>query len=143
MKVLFLDIDGVLNNVEYQMNATEPPPFLDKTKLAILKEIVDKTNVKIVLSSSWKKAWQPGCDFDCIFKNAGITISDVTPALGFKRVEISAWLKSHPETEKFVILDDAVAGWGELMPNVVFTDQNKGLQHTDIESLLQKIWKKE
>ena len=131
---IFLDIDGVLNGLEYQLTATEDPPFIDKSRLPILKEIVEKSDAKIVLSSSWKKAWAKGCTFDCVFQKAGIDIYDTTPTIGRKNAEISAWLNAHSEIESFVVLDYADCGWGELLPNVIITDpiQQRGLEKEHI-----------
>ena len=141
MKVIFLDIDGVLNGIEYQMTATEEPPLIDKTRLVILKEIIDKSGAKVVLSSSWKKAWYPQCLFDLVFCNAGIVVHDVTPSVGRKRDEITAWLKEHPETESFAIIDDAEGGWSELLPRVVITDplHTRGLEKEHIEKVLRLL----
>lgn len=52
MKIIFLDIDGVLNGIEFQKSATGEPPIIDTTRLAVLKEVIDKSCAKIVLSSS-------------------------------------------------------------------------------------------
>jgi hypothetical protein len=51
MKILFLDIDGVLNT--YKENY-KPVDYLDKNKIALLKRIIDETKCKIVISSSWR-----------------------------------------------------------------------------------------
>jgi hypothetical protein len=141
MKVIFLDIDGVLNGIAYQMSTTEAPPLIDVSRLEILKELIDKSNAKVVLSSSWKKAWVKGQTFDCIFKNAGIDIYDTTPVLGRKNSEISAWLSAHSDIESFVILDDAEGGWDELSPNVVITNpiQENGLEKKHIPLALEKL----
>lgn len=141
MNILFLDIDGVLNGIDYQMSATEEPPLIDKSRLALLREILEKRDIRVVLSSSWKKAWEPGCPFDCIFKASGIWIHDKTPALGRKCDEISAWLKCHPEVDRFVILDDADSGWGVLSPFVVVTDpiNRRGLEREHIPHILEKL----
>lgn len=49
MKIIFLDVDGVLNSIEDRFSWT-----IETDKhLEILKYIVDKTNAKIVVSSSW------------------------------------------------------------------------------------------
>eukprot|EP01083_Nonionella_stella_P220297 788345_1 len=55
IKVLFLDIDGVLNTLP-QTNApnTDSQHFFPLTRLNRLKQIIDSTNCKIVLSSSWR-----------------------------------------------------------------------------------------
>lgn len=141
MKIIFLDIDGVLNAIDYQMAATEEPPLIDKSRLVVLKEIVDKSDAKIVLSSSWKKAWSPQCAWDTVFREAGLSVYDITPSLGRKCDEIAAWLKEHPATASFAILDDAEGGWGALAPYVVVTDplHTRGLESEHIEKVLQLL----
>ena len=138
MKVIFLDIDGVLNGIEFQKSFDKEPPIIDETRLAILKEIIDRSGAKVVLSSSWKKFWKPNCTFDIIFQKSFIDIYDITPVLGQKRDEISAWFVAHPNTESYVILDDAEGGWGELLPFVVITDplKTRGLEHEHVEKAL-------
>ena len=37
-KIVFLDIDGVLNGIEYQMATTEEPPYIDESRLQILEK---------------------------------------------------------------------------------------------------------
>ena len=52
MKVLFLDFDGVLNTEDYREVHGSSNAGIDKSKLPLLKKLVDSTNVKIVLSTS-------------------------------------------------------------------------------------------
>lgn len=47
MKVIFLDFDGVITTMKSRWN-------LCKEKMELVKEIVDKTGAKIVISSSWR-----------------------------------------------------------------------------------------
>lgn len=47
MKVIFLDFDGVITTMKSRWN-------LCKEKMELVKEIVDKTDAKIVISSSWR-----------------------------------------------------------------------------------------
>lgn len=51
MRVIFLDIDGELTYAGYSNEETHN---IDSEKVVLLKEIVDATDAKIVLSSSWK-----------------------------------------------------------------------------------------
>ena len=61
MKVIFLDIDGVLNymdfwykrRLEFEKTGKFGPSF-DEEKIKILSEIVSETGAKIVLSSTWR-----------------------------------------------------------------------------------------
>lgn len=63
MKVIFLDIDGVLNSVEdcrkshWTMKAPSGVFGVSKTRIKLLKKIVDATDAKIVLISSWKLSY--------------------------------------------------------------------------------------
>ena len=49
MKVIFLDIDGVLN--------TNSDREISDDKLKLLSELVSKTGADVVLSSSWRNWW--------------------------------------------------------------------------------------
>ena len=50
-KIIFLDIDGVLATPEYLKDGEWA---LNPVKQNILKSIIDETDAKIVLSSSWR-----------------------------------------------------------------------------------------
>lgn len=50
MKVIFLDVDGILTYI----NSGEQNEGIDETRVERLKEIVDETDAKIVIISSWK-----------------------------------------------------------------------------------------
>ena len=60
MKVIFLDIDGVLNTGWWytQMDRNTPKDkygyAFDPNSVANLKKIIDETGADIVISSSWK-----------------------------------------------------------------------------------------
>lgn len=62
MKVLFFDVDGVLNcsktfkyNTEKYKETGVRLPKLDELKIQRLKKIVDETDCKLVISSTWRK----------------------------------------------------------------------------------------
>lgn len=65
MKLLFLDIDGVLNSEEYAIQRTENDKgkeyiknggdiFIGKKAVYRIKELCEKCNVRLVISSSWR-----------------------------------------------------------------------------------------
>ena len=58
MKILFLDIDGVLNSWRYDQERISLQDNIDETRLPLLSRIVSSTNAKIVLTSSWRKHWE-------------------------------------------------------------------------------------
>ena len=135
-KIIFLDIDGVLNNEE---TAFETGIKIDEQKVGILKHIVEETGAEIILSSSWKRGY---CRFikdglqakDPAFKllydsleKVGLKISGVTPISSesgpcARPLEIREWLYRFYRIFSYVILDDDIFwDWGFLQRNVVTT----------------------
>jgi hypothetical protein len=119
MKVVFLDIDGVLNHEEFYtkrntipLDEQKPYPYnhFDPISVAYLNDIIAVTNAKIVISSSWRS--DP--DIKNILHNVGIVgeIIGCTPDLYnihgslCRGKEIDAWLNCHPLVTEYVILDD-------------------------------------
>ncbi len=146
MKVIFLDIDGVLNSPVYNAKRNSNAlSFIDETRLPLIKEIVDETAAKIVLSSTWRQHWDKNkqlCDeyglhIDKVFKKYELNVFDKTPELGFfssRRDEINRWLNDTSEKiESFVIIDDYGYDWGELSDYFVKTDPylHSGLEEDD------------
>lgn len=125
MKVIFLDIDGVLNcqkTVERFHGFISVDPLLVKRLNRILKE----TDAKIVLSSTWRLFE----DNKEILEKANIKYIDITPDFHTTRgEEISDWLSRHPEVERYVILDDD----SDMLPNQIL------FQTTWIDGLTLKI----
>lgn len=115
MKIIFLDIDGVLNNEYTKAFAPSGALFVSDRLLKNLSKIVKVTGAEIVLSSSWRLDWVKGKetkDFLALqskLKDFSIELFDKTPLIknGANRgAEIEEWLKYHPEVENYVILDD-------------------------------------
>ncbi len=135
MKIIFLDIDGVLNSRQYDLCRSENDGNIDVTRLEMLKSLTDVTYAEIVLTSTWRSHWDPdgintddiGKGLEEIFVKYGMTLYGKTPYLGNDRAkEIMAWIEEHPEVESFVIFDDIKLGWGELDEKVVKTDPRIG-----------------
>ena len=93
MKVIFLDIDGVLN-CDRTPNPRKFPYVVDRKLLARFKRIVKRTGAKVVLSSTWR--YDPAGLFSA--KYHGIPFIGVTPDMPHRprRDEILAWLKNIP-----------------------------------------------
>lgn len=138
MKVLFLDVDGVLN--KEGTKATVETIFgrftgLDQSlvnKLLIwLKEHED---VKVVLSSSWRLDGRFDHAFTNKLKEAGVTWIDETPNCGHRGEDIYQWYMDHPEVTHFAILDDTsdVHPVGKAL---VQTSAKTGLRDKDLKKL--------
>ncbi len=59
MKIIFLDIDGVLNSRQYDAERGTAEGNIDVSRLLLLKQLIDQTGAKIVLTSSWRRHWDP------------------------------------------------------------------------------------
>ena len=140
MKILFLDIDGVLNSREYDRRRNwNEQTDIDETRLPLVKEIIDKTGAKIVLISTWRNHWDRDeslCDEDGMYINRlfskyGLAIYDKTQDLGLlskRKDEVKTWLAEHKsDIESFVILDDYRFGWDDLSDFYIHTNPNYGL----------------
>ncbi len=136
MKVIFLDIDGVLNSVMYDAERGDESrdTRIDMTRVALLAEIVKRTGAEIVLSSTWRDDWDKdptvagddGKYIDKCLASYGLSIMDKTPELDYsddRKDEIIAWLVAREERiDSFVVLDDIGCGWGEISDRVVVTN---------------------
>ncbi len=105
-KILFLDIDGVINN---HYSLSEQIEF-DSRNIVLLRDICDRTGAVVVLSTSWRNMYSR-YEFNAMFMVTGfpgINIIGVTPELPnqCRGVEIKAWLDEHPGWENYLILDD-------------------------------------
>lgn len=114
MKVIFLDIDGVLNSVDSE-DHFHGFIGLDYSGIKLLKEIVDATEAKIVLVSTWKLSWEKnnksrpdglGAYLDQRLAEEGMVIVDKTGGQMSERGHgILDWLSEYP-TDTWIVLDD-------------------------------------
>lgn len=144
MKVVFLDIDGVLNSQRTVLafrgipntTANNGRALLDEVAIRLIGAIVKKAGAKVVLSSTWRKHddWKIyGPDLD-------LPIIDKTPSLssGVRGDEIADWLSRHPEVETYAILDDSDDMLEEQMPYFIRTSGFDGFTWANA-TLLAKL----
>lgn len=121
MKVLFLDIDGVVNKQEnYDRSKNMGPYPIDSYCAFLVGRIQLSTGCKVVLSSSWRydpEARQnvservielldyttTNLKWDGVPKTARGRVWDSHEMRGD---EVNEWLSRHPEVTKYAILDD-------------------------------------
>lgn len=104
MKVIFLDVDGVLNRGSFdQASGGLHDACLEELRLLVLH-----TSAKIVISSSWKDAEQLLLPLKCKLYEYGMRAIDTTEYRSHKvrEVEIQEWLDKHPDVTNYVVLDD-------------------------------------
>lgn len=135
MKVLFLDIDGVLNCSTTPVNDMWP---LDPYKVLLLHRILDQTGAYVVLSSAWRhSALGMGVVEDAIVPHKLI---DKTPSFATIRgEEIKAWLRKHPDVEQYAILDDDDDMLSRQMPHFFQTSWKEGLTEEIAEAVTKHL----
>jgi hypothetical protein len=103
MRVIFLDIDGVLN-CKRTPNPRKLPYVIDPVLLERLLRLLDRSDAKVVLSSTWR--YDPAGLFSA--RRLGVPFIDVLPDMPGqpRRDEILAWLVAHPDTNRFAVVDD-------------------------------------
>ena len=103
MKVIFLDIDGVLN-CRKTPNPRKFPYVIDDELLARFTQLLQQTGASVVLSSTWR--YDPAGIFSA--KHYGVPFMDITPDMPDEPrcKEILEWLRDHPEVTRYVVIDD-------------------------------------
>ena len=153
MKVIFLDIDGVLNYTQWYVSDRNPGNLngeegdIDPLCAERINNICQVTDAKIVLSSDWRISW-PYC-IDRLEKGGiknGLII-DKTPEHMWaehssekyksRGSEIDDWISQHPECNRYVILDDRTDFTEEQKPNFVHINSMYGLDDDDVKFAIQ------
>ena len=113
MKIIFLDIDGVLATEESSKMPwhDEFTYHFDTSCVSILNRILEKTSAEIVLTSDWRIPFQHDLNtLERLFKHNGVSKFpiDVTPDFGKNRSkEISSYIQKHSgRITSLLILDD-------------------------------------
>lgn len=154
MKVIFLDVDGVLNS-----NDTEDifKGFigLDYSGIKLLREVVDATSAEIVLVSSWKHRWYKDAKdhqdnlanyLDQRLAEEGLKIIDKTEGSSDRGTGIIDWMSKH-DVESWAVLDDEIFKDYEecgILPHLVKTSfYDGGLKDKHIELAIKILNKGE
>ena len=138
MKVIFLDIDGVLNCSETE-DFVFPHVFgIDDEKVKLLRSIVDQTGASIVLTSSWRLTWTKNVPYlvdpqarymvDKLAKQ-DLVIMDKVSSCWDRGEGIVAWLLDHPDVKDWIAIDDDMFPdfkANGIIPHLVRTNFYKG-----------------
>lgn len=123
MKVLFLDIDGVLNK-DGTKEKCEGFTGVDRRLLQKLTSWLEThPEVNLVLSSTWRTDPK----FIAHLLELGLNFYGYTPQLHVDRgLEILSWLTEHPEVKHWAVLDDCQMK--KVGSRLVLTSPKEGLQ---------------
>lgn len=149
--LIFLDIDGVLNDRDYRLAGIRRKDYsvlIDPQKVELLRRIVSQTGAAIVLSSSWSKFWEPEP-----VDSAGRRINEALAACGLEVLakipqirdatrsrEIEMFLDMREYVTNFVILDDNDHSWSRrLRSHWVQTDGAVGLSEETVSQAIDVL----
>lgn len=144
MKVLFLDIDGVLNPFRTDEDGNIMTELSDNC-VANLSRIVNETNCRVVISSTWKASNHlmdvleeelfPKLPKGCV---AGCTRTFIPQRK--REIEIAEYLEEHSdEIDNFVIMDDYDFELESFLNggHCVITDALNGLTKKDADKCIE------
>lgn len=157
MKVIFLDVDGVLNH-RFSKARCGGVIGIEKQKVELLSKIIKATDAKVVLTSTWRTGLDDSlkpCDkcgkylLKRLMKYGGISIFGKTEYLNVwnRGEEIIEWLKKHGDVESWIVLDDEIFKdyrRTEVIDRLVKTDWYKnGLEKEHVEQAIKLLNEKE
>lgn len=154
-KLIFLDFDGVITTYKSKW-------YIDAAKCELIKELVEQTNARIVITSSWRYATlQETIDKnglnDWILKDycIGVTERAIFPVdidndwfIPKRGMEIEKFINDYIETHniteeiKYVIFDDDVFDLLYIQHNnIIQTNWKSGISNSNIKQALKILSK--
>jgi hypothetical protein len=147
-RVLFLDIDGVLNHRANFLPSRHGSPLCPDA-IRRLRDVARRTACRVVLSSTWRMVDHfveqleaaggfPGRHDDWRTVQLPVETRNgliVTPH--HRGREIAEWLSRHGEVERYAIVDDDDDMLPEQAPFFVRTSFETGLQDGHVEQLVR------
>lgn len=152
-KIIFLDIDGVLNTEKHNISLKKQKKSSDKYGLLFdpntikhLETIIESTHADIVIMSSWKFLGLDSIQEMWKSRNLPGKVIDITPSnvsddfllnndledidlanLYLKGVEIESWLSKFSKNIKYVIIDDENVVLNSQLASFIKTNPYDGL----------------
>lgn len=148
MKVIFVDVDGVLNSDDF-IDSVKGKQDIDIKTVLLLKRAIEETGAKIVMDTSFRYTQSFLKVQEMLLQN-GIMF-DKTPFIDNERgKEIKQYLSEHRKIEDYILLDDVVFSDfdNELLSHLIKMDDTNtrgignGLQKKDIEEIIRRFGRK-
>lgn len=133
-KILFLDIDGVLNSEVYyktSFKSENSSSRFDPKSVELIKKLIEEFSLQIVISSTWRYGATDRLMHE--LKNSqliGYLYHEwFTPVIhpAHRGTEIKLWLELHPEVSDYIIIDDDENMLKEQLKRFVKTDLHEGM----------------
>lgn len=148
MKVIFVDVDGVLNSDDF-IDSVKGSQDIDIKTIRLLRNAVNETGAKIVMDTSFRYTKSFLKVQEMLLQN-GI-LFDKTPFIDNERgKEIKQYLAEHKDIEDYILLDDVIFPDfdDELLEHLIKMDDTnsrgigKGLQEKDVEEIIRRFGRK-
>lgn len=151
-RVIFLDVDGVLNRFEKRSGklTTHPAPFMSSPALVDLNvaqsfcAVVRKCPlVRVVVSSTWRLHATSRADFAEMARlDADLIHEDwrtvrLPQSDNQRHMEVNEWLSRHPETEAWIAMDDT--DYPFPPERFIKTDSEVGLTYEQLRVAVRKL----
>lgn len=161
-KILFLDIDGVLNsnfwNDSHRAEISDGT-LIDEEKIKLLAVLIKETGAEIILHSGWRFWFDAECKPLCtqaakltaLLAKENLYISGVTPDLTTEEIrktkkfslvkadEILLWISLHNNVAEWVVLDDLDLHNEQIRQHQVKTDPTIGLTPEDVKQAVKLL----
>ena len=167
MKVLFMDVDGVLNDEDWwrtrspKPDPRHPPEILvkniDTSRVILINEIVARTGCEVVLSSATRS--NPLMPEVLLLAGLAKPLLGAIPIMQFAHTfrdfdgaertlwiektraeEVEEWLRLNPGVEAYAVVDDQDHGWAEAMESrLVRTSMATGLTQDHVEAIVELL----
>ncbi len=143
IKLVFLDIDGVLNSFDSDDERDFTPAGLSTKGIKWLEEIYEKTGAMIVISSTWRGAhsvdWFKGAfAAKGWFRPEIFGLTPKLPNTSFRGSEIEKYMRvlydSEMVVDSYIIFDDG-KDFFDYQP-LIHIDGQKGIQRHHIDEAL-------
>jgi hypothetical protein len=139
-RIVFLDVDGVLNSIDWQHELHEqgkrkdmhPDDLICPEMMERLNRIVEVGKADVVVSSAWRTGRRVG-ELQALFERHGFRgrIAGKT-GHGFngeRGMQVLNWLElTGNEDATFIVIDDEMSDLGRVLRCLVKTDGKTGLQ---------------
>jgi hypothetical protein len=133
-KILFLDIDGVLNSKLYYKYIYKPDSNwsrFDPYSVMLLKRLIEEFSLKIVISSTWRNGIVNRLMEELRRNDLIYYLHEdwFTPVMkpAKRGEEIKLWLEKHPEVTEYIIIDDTEHILEDQLSRFVKTDIYEGM----------------
>jgi hypothetical protein len=150
-RLIFLDIDGVLNRHDFNTEAQSSTFCPDCVRQ--LNRVIDHTGAKIVLSSAWRYMVHGGAitlkGFEYLLRTHGVTakcevvsVTEPDETVPGRGAQIRHWIEANAAGRpplRFVVVDDEPALCDEIESRglpLVRTDPRDGLTAKDADAVI-------